>query len=103
MIDLKGKDILGIREFGKQDFLDVFSLAKEMEEGKHSNILDGLLIATLFFEASTRTRLSFETAALRLGAKIINTTDFKYSSLSKGETLYDTGKMISGYGLVAKR
>ncbi len=58
-------------------------------------------MASLFFESSTRTRLSFETAMLRLGGKVISTVGFQFSSISKGETLYDTMKMIEGYADIA--
>lgn len=64
-------------------------------------ILEGKLLASLFFESSTRTRLSFETAMNRLGGRVITTVGFQFSSISKGETLYDTMKMIEAYADIA--
>ena len=64
---------------------------------KWSDLLKDKLIASLFYEPSTRTRMSFETAAQRLGAKVISVVGVQFSSLSKGETLYDTGKTIENY------
>jgi aspartate carbamoyltransferase catalytic subunit len=72
-------------------------MAKEFEKHPNRKLLDGRIIATLFFEPSTRTRLSFETAANRLGAKVIGFQDPKVSSSAKGETLNDTIKMVSNY------
>ena len=72
-------------------------LAKDFEKKPNLKILDGKVVATLFFEPSTRTRLSFETAANRLGARVIGFTDPKVTSSSKGETLKDTIMMVSNY------
>jgi ATCase_reg: aspartate carbamoyltransferase, regulatory subunit len=72
-------------------------MAKEFEKKPNRKILDGKVVATLFFEPSTRTRLSFETAANRLGARVIGFTDPKVTSSSKGETLKDTIMMVSNY------
>ena len=72
-------------------------MAEEFEKHPNRKILDGKVIATLFFEPSTRTRLSFETAANRLGARVIGFTDPKVTSSSKGETLKDTIIMVGNY------
>ena len=75
----------------------LLEMAKLFEEHPNRKILDGRVVATLFFEPSTRTRLSFETAANRLGARVIGFTDPKVTSSSKGETLKDTIMMVSNY------
>lgn len=72
-----------------------------LRENRAFGILDGKLLASLFFESSTRTRLSFETAMNRLGGRVITTVGFQFSSISKGETLYDTMKMIEAYADIA--
>jgi len=61
------------------------------------NVLDGAVMANLFFEASTRTRISFHTAFSRLGGRVCDTTGFTFSSISKGESLEDTARVIAGY------
>ena len=75
----------------------LLEMARLFEEHPNRKILDGRVVATLFFEPSTRTRLSFETAANRLGARVIGFTDPKVTSSSKGETLKDTIMMVSNY------
>ena len=77
--------------------LELLSRAKYFEEHPNSKLLDGRVVATLFFEPSTRTRLSFETAVNRLGGRVIGFSDASTSSTSKGETLKDTIKMVSNY------
>lgn len=72
-------------------------MARDFELRPNRKILDGRIVATLFFEPSTRTRLSFETAAHRLGASVIGFTDPKVTSSTKGETLKDTIMMVSNY------
>lgn len=72
-------------------------MAREFENRPNRKILDGKVVATLFFEPSTRTRLSFETAANRLGARVIGFADPKITSGTKGETLKDTIMMVSNY------
>lgn len=78
---------------------EIFSLAKEIIKSpeKYSKICDGKILATLFYEPSTRTRFSFEAAMMRLGGKILGFSDSNSSSASKGETLADTIKMVSIY------
>jgi aspartate carbamoyltransferase catalytic subunit len=99
------KHILDTDQFSKED-LDFLNqktriMEKLLESGKSFGILNGKLLASLFFEASTRTRLSFEAAMERLGGRLISTVGFQFSSISKGETLYDTMKMIEAYADIA--
>ena len=89
--------MISIRDFSKEEILHVLETAKEFEQNKVQNFLEGKVIASLFFEPSTRTRLSFETAINRLGAKVIGFSDATNTSQSKGETLKDTIKMVSNY------
>ena len=89
--------MISIRDFTKEEILHVLETAKEFEQNRVQNFLEGKVIASLFFEPSTRTRLSFETAINRLGAKVIGFSDASNTSQSKGETLKDTIKMVSNY------
>ena len=91
------KRLISIRDFSKEEILHVLETAREFEQNKVQNFLEGKVIASLFFEPSTRTRLSFETAINRLGAKVIGFSDASNTSQSKGETLKDTIKMVSNY------
>lgn len=90
-------DFVTIADMSKDDIMYLISMAEEFEKHPNRELLKGRIVATLFFEPSTRTRLSFETAANRLGAKVISITDAKVSSVSKGETLKDTLLMVSNY------
>ncbi len=93
-------DIVSITDFSKNDIEAVLSKAAEMEKTsaeKKEKILANKTIASLFFEPSTRTRLSFETAIQNLGGKVIGFADAGVSSTKKGESLSDTIKIISGY------
>jgi len=91
------KDLISITDFSKEEYLKIMELSREFEANPSQSLLKGKVIATLFFEPSTRTRLSFETAINRLGGKIIGFSDSNSSSVSKGETLHDTIKMVSNY------
>ena len=91
------KSLISIGDFSKEEILHVLETAKEFEQNRVQNFLEGKVIASLFFEPSTRTRLSFETAINRLGAKVIGFSDASNTSQSKGETLKDTIKMVSNY------
>ena len=86
-----------IANLSKEKLRYLIEMAAEFEKHPNREILKGKIIATLFFEPSTRTRLSFETAANRLGAKVIGFTDPKVTSSTKGETLKDTIMMVSNY------
>ena len=89
--------LVSIANLDKQKINYLLSMAEEFEQHPNRKILDGRVVATLFFEPSPRTRLSFETAANRLGARVIGFTDPKVTSSSKGETLKDTIMMVSNY------
>ncbi len=96
---MKNKSLISIHDYSKKDYLRIMDLAEEFEKNssKYGNLLSGKVIATLFFEPSTRTRLSFESAVQRLGGRIIGFTDANSSSVSKGETVKDTIKTVSQY------
>ena len=94
---MENRSLVTIAEHSKEKILYLLEMAKEFEKKPNRKILDGRVVATLFFEPSTRTRLSFETAANRLGARVIGFTDPKVTSSSKGETLKDTIMMVSNY------
>lgn len=91
------RSLVTIADHSKEKILYLLEMAKQFEANPNRKLLDGKIVATLFFEPSTRTRLSFETAANRLGARVIGFSDPKATSSSKGETLKDTIKMVSNY------
>ena len=91
------KSLVSIDDLTKEQILGLLDTARYFEEHPNHKILDGKVVATLFFEPSTRTRLSFETAVNRLGGRVIGFSDAATSSSSKGETLKDTIKMVSNY------
>jgi len=97
----KTKSILSANQFSKLDLDDIlectFKIEKDLQKRKIIHLLDEYILATLFFEPSTRTRLSFEAAMHRLGGRVISTVGVQFSSLAKGETLFDTLKMIESY------
>ena len=90
-------DFVTIADLSKEKIMYLLEMAQEFEKYPNRELLKGKVVATLFFEPSTRTRLSFETAANRLGASVIGFSDAKASSVSKGETLKDTVLMLSNY------
>jgi aspartate carbamoyltransferase catalytic subunit len=94
---MKKQDFVTIANLSKEEILHLIAMAQEFEKHPNRELLKGKVIATLFFEPSTRTRLSFETAANRLGARVIGFTDAKVTSATKGETLKDTILMVSNY------
>lgn len=94
---MNSNSLVSIADISKDEMLDLLERAKYFEQHPTSNLLDGRVVATLFFEPSTRTRLSFETAVNRLGGRVIGFSDASTSSTSKGETLKDTIKMVSNY------
>ncbi len=97
--DFKGKDVLSMRDYGRKEIDFVLDEATKMMKvaEKPSTLCAGKILATLFFEPSTRTRLSFETAMLRLGGGVIGFSDPSASSVKKGETLEDTIKTVECY------
>lgn len=94
---MNANSLVSIADLSKDELLRLLQQAKYFEEHPNSKILDGRVVATLFFEPSTRTRLSFETAVNRLGGRVIGFSDAATTSSSKGETLHDTIKMVSNY------
>lgn len=93
-------DVVSINDFSKQDILAVLDQAARMEKmakERKRKILDGRTVAVLFFEPSTRTRLSFETAVQNLGGHVIGFADAKVSSTSKGESLSDSVRVVAKY------
>jgi len=97
-MEFKKKDIISIRDFSKEELLFLLELAEKMEtlKGKET-LLAGKVLSTVFYEPSTRTRLSFESAMSRFGGSIIGFSDPKISSVAKGESLHDTIKMLEAY------
>lgn len=91
------KSLVSISDLSKEEIVGLLNKATEFEKNPNQRILQGKVVATLFFEPSTRTRLSFETAVNRLGGRVIGFSDAKTSSQSKGETLKDTIMMVSNY------
>lgn len=91
------KSLISIQDFSKDEILHILDVAKEFEKNREQNFLAGKVIACLFFEPSTRTRLSFEAAVNRLGARVIGFPDSRNTSVTKGETLEDTIKIVSNY------
>ena len=94
---MKNKSLVSINDYTKDDYLKIIKKAAEFEKKPVQKILEGKVIATLFFEPSTRTRLSFESAINKLGGKIIGFTDAASSSVKKGESLKDTIKTVANY------
>ena len=94
---MKMKSLISITDFSKEEYLRIMELSADFEKNPNQKLLEGKVVASLFFEPSTRTRLSFETAISRLGGRIIGFSDAGSSSVSKGETLHDTIRMVSNY------
>lgn len=92
--------ILSAAQFDRKTLEEIMAQAAQMEQiiaDGHSDLAKGKIMATLFYEPSTRTRLSFEAAMLRLGGTIISETDVNFSSITKGEVLSDTARIVGGY------
>lgn len=89
--------LVSIDPLSREEIMSILHSAAYFEQNPNQNLLAGKVVATLFFEPSTRTRLSFETAVQRLGGRIIGFSDPAATSTSKGETLNDTIKMVSSY------
>src|SRR5512133_1637767 len=94
---MKNKSLVSITDYTKEEYLRILELADEFENNPQPFLLKDKIVATLFFEPSTRTRLSFESAVLKLGGRVIGFSDSNSSSVTKGETLYDTIKTVSNY------
>ena len=100
------RNLIDIKDLSTKDITDLIKVANDIidHKEKYSHKCDGKILATLFFEPSTRTRLSFESAMLRLGGKVLGFSESSPSSTSKGETLADTIKVVSGYSdIIAMR
>ena len=93
------RNLIDINDFTKNEIIDLIKVANDIidNKDKYSKLCDGKILATLFFEPSTRTRLSFESAMLRLGGKVLGFSEASCSSTTKGETLADTITVVSGY------
>jgi len=100
-MSFKGRDILTTEDLTKEDILEILKVTAKMEEAVHKervlSLLFDRIVAVLFLEPSTRTRLSFVTAVHRLGAKPVIVADAKSSSVQKGESLADMGRTVAGY------
>jgi len=96
-IAMTTRSLVSITDFTKDEYLRIIELSKEFEQHPGQDLLKGKIAATLFFEPSTRTRLSFESAVLRLGGKVLGFSDANTSSSTKGETLNDTIRTVSNY------
>src|SRR6056297_2850621 len=94
---MKNKSLISINDYSKEDIIRTLDLADGFEKNPNQKLLEGKVIATLFFEPSTRTRLSFESAINRLGGKVIGFASKDSSSVQKGESLKDTIKTVSNY------
>ena len=94
---MKNKSLISINDFTREEHIRILELAGAFEKRPKQRILEDYVVATLFFEPSTRTRLSFESAATRLGARVIGFTDSSSSSVTKGESLRDTILTVSNY------
>ena len=97
MVRFKQRDIISIRHFNKEELLCILDLAKQMEQMDNTELLKGKVLASLFFEPSTRTRLSFESSMKRLGGSVIGFAESGVSSAAKGESLSDSIKIVEGY------
>lgn len=93
----KGRNIISINDFTKEEMLHVLAVATKLKRTPQPNILKGKVLGSCFFEPSTRTRLSFETAMLKLGGTVTGFSDPAVTSTKKGETLHDTIRIIGQY------
>ncbi len=100
-MNFQGAHILSIQQFEQADIEAIFSVADAMlpyaRRQKVTRVLEGAILGNMFFEASTRTRVSFGSAFNLLGGEVRETTGFESSAISKGESLYDTARVLSGY------
>jgi aspartate carbamoyltransferase catalytic subunit len=100
-LDFIGSHILSVDQFDRLDVEEVFRVAERMEpfaaRQKITRVLEGAILSNMFFEPSTRTRVSFGSAFNLLGGEVRETTDIKASAIAKGESLYDSARVLSGY------
>jgi aspartate carbamoyltransferase catalytic subunit len=107
-LNFVGAHILSVEQFGRGDIQRLFTVADEMVPYAHrrriTRVLEGAILSNMFFEPSTRTRISFGCAFNMLGGEVRETTEVKASSLTKGESLHDTARVLSGYSdIIAMR
>jgi aspartate carbamoyltransferase catalytic subunit len=98
-LQFQGRDIISIADFSREEINYILNISKTMEllASKGSDMLKGKILATLFFEPSTRTRLSFEAAMLKLGGSVIGFAEAEIASVKKGENLADTVRTVDNY------
>lgn len=94
---MKNRSLISINDYTKEQQLRILDIAEDFEKNPRQRLLENYVVATLFFEPSTRTRLSFESAASYLGGKIIGFSDTSSTSVQKGESLRDTIKTVANY------
>jgi aspartate carbamoyltransferase catalytic subunit len=94
---MKNRSLVSINDYSREEYLKILDLAGEFEKNPRQNLMQGYVVATLFFEPSTRTRLSFESAVNHLGGKVLGFSDSSTTSATKGETLRDTIRTVSNY------
>jgi aspartate carbamoyltransferase catalytic subunit len=97
MLNLKNKNILSISDLSKQEIIHILTVANQIKKHPKPSLLNNYIMGSCFFEPSTRTRLSFETAMLRLGGQVIGFSESGITSVKKGETLSDAIKVIGDY------
>lgn len=100
-MDFVGSHIISVNQFERSDVEKIFAVADRMQpyasRRRITRVLEGAIASNMFFEPSTRTRVSFGSAFNLLGGEVRETTEVKASSLAKGESLYDTARVLSGY------
>jgi len=100
-VQFAGSHILSVQQFEREDVERIFAVADRMEPYAHrrrvTEVLNGAILGSMFFEPSTRTRVSFGSAFNLLGGEVRETTGFENSAIAKGESLYDTARVLSGY------
>jgi aspartate carbamoyltransferase catalytic subunit len=96
-MNFKGTHVISIRDFSRKEILFILDCARAMQEKPQPHLMDGRVMSSLFFEPSTRTRLSFDSAMKRLGGRVVDFASPKVTSITKGETLADTIRMVDGY------
>jgi aspartate carbamoyltransferase catalytic subunit len=100
-LEFAGSHILSVDQFERADVEHIFAVADRMRPYAHrrrvTKVLDGAILGSMFFEPSTRTRVSFGSAFNLLGGEVRETTGFEHSAIAKGESLYDTARVLSGY------
>ncbi|MBI2653990.1 aspartate carbamoyltransferase [Candidatus Woesearchaeota archaeon] len=96
-MEFKNRDIISINDFSKEELLHILKVVRQIEQKPKSNLLKGKILAALFFEPSTRTRLSFISAMEQLGGTVIGFSTASVTSIQKGESLWDTIKMTEQY------